>query len=101
MNSSSHRAIDYHVEYLQDVELPPGWKDEADADGVVAVHGPCPKCLGNAYGPAVVEDSDDETLAALREDRGVVARCACGLSHGKNAECGRWWVVVVASETGK
>jgi hypothetical protein len=94
------------VKYVEEilpggVELPEGWTVEL-ADDTYVVSGPCPECLGKAYGPKL-PGTDVPTSTVLRVDREprsvreILASCACDSSHGKEGatSCGREWVVRV------
>ena len=100
---SEHKSrIKFGEEVLVDVPLPPGWTALINSDGEVGVSGPCPKCLGAAYGPSVpvagVQVAGLRTLkrsALATSSRQILASCACGFAHGEvdGSSCGRSWLV--------
>ena len=86
-----------------EVDLPSGWTFTTDAAGYVAGSGPCPWCLGPAYGPPLLgadsdaadsdaDTSDTDTGPTTRE---FIAACSCGGPHGKDHQpsCGRTFLV--------
>jgi len=92
------------------VRLPDGWTADMNGDGQFVVQGPCPTCLGDAYGPSVPEvvtssaDASALLLAVIapppRKHREILAACCCGSEHGKDGaqSCGREWVVRLSYE---
>lgn len=104
-----HKAtIKFRAEVLASTPLPPGWSAQRNESGLYSVAGPCPKCLGDAYGPAVTQlglgGADDSDLLYIDRPRQVtreiVAACACGAEHGKagGTSCGREWIVRIRAE---
>ena len=74
-----------------EVYLPDGWRFTTDAAGQVAGSGPCPWCLGPAYGPPLL-GVDSDAAPSTGE---FIAACSCGGPHGKDHEssCGRTFLV--------
>lgn len=90
--------------------LPAGWTAQRAGDGRYGVSGPCPECLGSAYGPPARQAATEvafamTTILQVSRDpenaREILASCACGYDHGKPGadSCGRKWIVrVMTSE---
>jgi hypothetical protein len=98
MNAPAHKSVDHEVKYLEKVPLP-GWHQTGTSPDI-SVDGPCPECFGSAYGPIEPADADEESLLAARQQPGIVAGCRCDLKHGKEDNCGRWWIVPIDIEEG-
>jgi len=107
MPSEHKPSVKYSAEVLSGVPLPPGWTARKNRDGTVGVEGPCPKCLGRAFGPtlpivdAATLDAEPFLLRARADESWqVVAACDCGFAHGRPdaSSCGRTFAVNVVPE---
>ena len=76
-------------------QLPDGWK--VVSENPFAVAGLCPKCLGDAYGPVLKNDSESRELAEEDPVATIIAECQCGSEHGEDGAtgCGRWWPIAI------
>lgn len=80
--------------------LPDGWT--VISEDPFAVSGPCPKCLGDAYGPVLFIDGvATRELAESEPVATVIAECRCEYEHGDDGEmgCGRYWPVSIAAKS--
>lgn len=78
--------------------LPDGWT--VISVDPFAVAGPCPQCLGDAYGPVLqVDDPGARELVESAPVATVIAECQCGYGHGEDGAkgCGRYWPVSIAA----